>query len=334
MRRSFFGFVCFVLFFGIAQGAEEKRTVAAIVFLTDQEFFQLVQAGYRDRAKEVGMHLVQASSKLDLHSESWLIDRYIRMGVDAIILSPFHQQRSVPAIRRAHDAGVKVVISSVPLAAAFPVTTVTSRDVDLGKMAGDAAAAYIAREKVGRPRIAILDFDDREPVQSGQRVDGFLQAVSPTPADVVVARENGWSPEMAMAVTAKLLAKQKDINMIFAANEGGTAGAVMAVKHAGKGDSVTVFGIDSNRQIASMLLSEDGILQAVAVQQPYEIAKKTIDLTVAVLDGKTVPQKVVVPGFLLTRKDPVAVRRYQTYLQEILPTGEASVKRTPDVPLH
>jgi hypothetical protein len=47
-----------------------------------------------------------------------------------------------------------------------------------------------------------------------------------------------------------------DLDAIWAANEGGTAGAVIAVKNAGKAGKVAVFGTDMSEQLARFLLEE------------------------------------------------------------------------------
>lgn len=297
----------------------KKPTIAAIVIITDQEFFKIVQAGYRDAARSFGVNLLQSSSDLKLATQMRLIDNYIAMGVDALIISPYHQKRSAAAIQRAQDQGIRTIITCIPLEAGSPPdTTIASSDSQLGFIIGKTAKNYIDKKAGKRVKIAILAFDDRQPVQSGLRVKGFSDEVTKAPGVSIVTRQNAWAPAMAIKVAGDIISETPDLDIIFSANEGGTIGAVLAVKLAGKADTIKVFGVDSSQQITEMLLSEDNILQAVAVQRPYEIAREAMDLAMKALKGEAIPETVHVPGFVLNRKRPGEIKDYRKYLKQIL----------------
>ena len=80
-----------------------------------------------------------------------------------------------------------------------------------------------------------------------------------------------------MAVASDILTANPDIELIYAANEGGTIGAAQAVKKAGLEGKVFVFGIDGTEQLANMLLDPDNVLQAVTAQQPFEVGRLALE---------------------------------------------------------
>ena len=79
--------------------------------------------------------------------------------------------------------------------------------------------------------------------------------------------QSAWLAEAATQVAGDIITANPSINVIYACNDGGTVGATMAVKNAGKAGKIVVFGIDGNEQLANFMLSPDNILQATTAQQ-------------------------------------------------------------------
>jgi len=92
-------------------------------------------------------------------------------------------------------------------------------------------------------------------------------------------------------------------------------GAVMAVKNAGKTGKVAVFGTDTGEQLADFLLADDGILQAVTGQRPFDIGALALRTALAAVKGEKVERHVSLPGLLLSRETPDSVRAFKQRLQ-------------------
>jgi len=114
-----------------------------------------------------------------------------------------------------------------------------------------------------------------------------------------------------------ILIAHPGVNVIWAANEGGTVGAVMAVKNSGRAGKVLVFGTDTGEQLAEFLLNDDDILQAVTGQRPFEIGSRAVETVLKVLKGERVESRVALPGILLTRERPDEVRTFRRRLAEM-----------------
>ena len=89
---------------------------------------------------------------------------------------------------------------------------------------------------------------------------------------------------------------------IFAVNESVTAGLLMALRKAGKGDAFVFVGFDDNPRLRQAVL--DGQIRALVVQQPRLMGVLGVRYAVDALDGKTVPAQVDVPFSLLVRSAP------------------------------
>ena len=99
----------------------------------------------------------------------------------------------------------------------------------------------------------------------------------------------------------ELLAKKPDV--IWAANEGGTVGAVTAVRNAGSAGKVAVFGTDVSTQLLDFLAADDGILKAVTAQAPVGMGANAVDAAVKLIHGEAVQPVAVLPGKLYSRDD-------------------------------
>ena len=115
-----------------------------------------------------------------------------------------------------------------------------------------------------------------------------------------------------------ILTAHPEVNVIWAANEGGTVGAVNAVKAHGSAGKVVVFGTDMSEQLADFLLADDNVLQAVTAQKPYDMGSMAVQTAVKVLKGEPVEKKVLLPGVLYSRSDLAAVKAIKAQLQELV----------------
>jgi ABC-type sugar transport system substrate-binding protein len=291
------------------------KVIAGIVFQQDQ-FFRTIQFGMEAAAKQEGAQLLEANSNNNPEAEQSLINTYISRKVNAIVISPLSKTASASGLNRAAAAGIKIVTYNSTIAGSTPVAFVNSSQEDLGRTTGTAAAAFIKEKLGGKATIAILQFKALVPEQSAARVGGFLETVKAGGDVKVVADQDAWLAEKAVSVANDILTAHPEVNVIFAANEGGTVGAVQAVRNAGKAGKVFVFGTDGSQQLVNFLLSDDDILQAVTAQQPFKIGYEAVEMAVAALDGKPVDQTMIVPGTGLRRDDPAGVKAFGQDLQK------------------
>lgn len=293
--------------------AGDGKTIAGIVFQQDQ-FFRTIQLGMQSAAKADGVDLLEANSDSKAEKEASLIDTFIARSVDAIVISPLSATASVPALKRAADAGISIITYNSAIDADFPVAYLNSSQRELGETTGRAAADFIKEKLGGKAKVATLGFKALLPEISGDRVGGFIDAAKAGGEVEIVAQQDAWLAEKAVAVASDLLTANPDINVIFAANEGGTVGAVQAVRNAGLAGKVFVFGTDGTKQIAQFLGSDDDVLQAVTAQQPFDMGKMAIETAVAKLDGAPVEKTIIVPVLGLNRQDPAGI---QSFLQSL-----------------
>jgi simple sugar transport system substrate-binding protein/ribose transport system substrate-binding protein len=296
------------------KGGARKPRIAGLVFQADQ-FFRLVRIGMREAAGKAGVELLEADTDNKPDKEFSLVSTYAAQQVDAIVISPLSREGSVAALKAAHDRNIKVVCYNTTVSADIPAAYVESSQGDLGGQTGRAAKAYIESKLGGRARIAILAFKTFLPEQSDGRVNGFKKEVGALPGAAIVSEQDAWLPEDALKRAGNILTAHPDVDLIWAANEGGTVGAVMAVQTAGRAGKVRVFGTDVSEQLLGFLLSPDDILQAVTAQRPVDLGRTAVESAVKAMKGEPVEKRVSLPGIHLSRSDPAAVQAYEKQLK-------------------
>jgi sugar transport system substrate-binding protein len=299
------------------RGKAANRLQIAAVIANEDQFFRLVELGMKDAATRLDVELNTSNSQGKLDKEVMLVDTDVVRGVDAILISPLSEKASATALKRANDQGIKILTYNANVAADFPVSAVESNQYELGQSTGQVVAKYIDDRLGGKATIATVGFVSLLPDQGGARAKGFLDEMAKLPGVKIVAQQEAWmAPEAADAVNS-ILTANPELDIVWAANEGGTVGAVTAVKSSGRTGKVVVFGTDVSRQLVDFLLADDNILQAITGQRPFEIGSKAVEAAVDALRGKPVAKKTSLPGLLLTRSQPEEVRQYRQRLEEL-----------------
>lgn len=295
----------------------EDLTIASVVFQQDQ-FFRTIQNGMNAAADEAGVTLLEGNSDSKPEKEISLIDTYIARGVDAIVISPVSKVASIPALKRASEAGIKIVTYNSTIDdTSIPVSYLNSAQRDLGNSTGQLAANFIANELGGSAVIATLGFKALLPEISGDRVDGFLEEAEKGGTLDLVSQQDAWLAEKAIQVAGDIITANPGLNIIYAANEGGTVGAVQAIRNAGKVGEIFVFGIDGTEQLLGFLLDGDNVLQAVTAQQPYVMGEMAVQSAIAAAKGEAVEKTVIVPVLGLSRTDQPAAEAFLKYLKSL-----------------
>lgn len=301
----------------VPASAQDDITIAAVVFQQDQ-FFRTIQLGMNAAAKAAGIELLEGNSKSEPQQEISLIDTYIARGVDAIVISPVSAVASIPALMRARDRGIHIVTYNSNVDdASIPVSYLNSAQRDLGNSTGMLAADFISKELGGKANVATLGFKALLPEISADRVDGFIEKAEEGNTLKIVAQQDAWLAEKAIQVAGDIITANPGLNIIYAANEGGTVGAVQAVRNAGKAGEIFVFGVDGTEQLVGFLLDGDNVLQAVTAQQPYVMGQMAVEAAISAIKKETVEAAVIVPVLGLSRTDRPAVEEFQAYLKTL-----------------
>ena len=284
--------------------AAERPKVGLVLFGEDV-FFRTVELGARAAAQDLGAQLYVANSGYSVDKERQILSQYLSMGIQALVISPMSRTASIPALKEYVSAKVPVICYNTTVDdPSIPRTFVGTENKELGIGTGTSAVKYIPKKFGKHIKLAVLCCF-KYPV-CHERLAGFLETLDKAGItyDILVKLDQETA-DSAMTATQNLLTGYPDVQVIYTCNEGATVGAVRAVKLSGRKD-VKVFGTDLSIQTAELLLSPDGILQAVTGQKPYDIGYTAVKAVLDALQGKSIPERMVVPVLPLSRDDSIS----------------------------
>ncbi len=296
----------------IAQ-AQQALVIGTIQMDSQYEWYRTVEMGAQEAAKKLNVQVVLANSAGKVDKEDEAVSNLIASGVKGIIISVVDSKASIPAMERARKAGIVVINYDSFVESDLMDTFVGVDNKELGAMMGRHVVDYVNKEMGGKAKIALLTVVRY--AQSVLRRDGFVEEIKKAPGIEIVAEQEGVMPEQASTNLETMLQAHPDIQLVWAANEGGLVGAQTAKRSTGA--DIKIFGTDMSLQTAASLTDPSSGVVAVATQDPYSIGEKALQLAVEAVNGENVAGKYTIPLALYSNDKPDDVKAYLEKYQSL-----------------
>jgi len=283
--------------------APAKPRIALVMKSLANEFFGTMADGAKRHAAahtaDFDLVVNGLKNETDLAEQVSLVEQMVAMGVSAIVIAPVDSKALVPALKRAHAAGIAVVnIDNRLDAAALKEAGITVPFVGPDDRAGAAAVGRALAKKLNKgDPVAIIE--GLPTADNGrQRRLGFEDAVKEAGLNLVATQSGQWEMERANTVAASLLGAHPDLKALFCANDTMALGAVAAIKAAGREGRVLVAGFDQISAIEPLLAS--GAVVATANQHADQLAVFGIEAARELLKTKATADRAT-PVDVITR---------------------------------
>lgn len=286
----------------VAPTPAKALKLALIVKARGNPFFDQMEKGARQAAQEAKVELVVKSTDEETAIEQQinLVDGAIAEHVNGIVIAPVDSKRLVPALKRAQDAGIRIVNVDNRLDSA------TMKEKSLGPIpfisidnerAAYASAKYIADRVHGPAQAAILE-GIRHADNANQRLHGAERAFAEQPKlEVVVHETANWSADEAYAVAKRIFGVYPGIRVVFCANDMMAFGLLKYLKEAGRHD-VLIASFDDLDEAKRAVLA--GELQATVDQQADRQGYQGVMTDLQAIKGDPLPAEVKLDAQLVT----------------------------------
>ncbi len=267
---------------GITQnnvGVDSYQTTYEQAFIAAAESNPDVEAVVLDAGGDVARQIGQ-------------IQDLIQQQVDAIIIWPTNGQAVVPAVRRAHQEGIPVIVTNSNIAEeGFDFIASFSGPDNITQ---GARSAEIMCDKFKADGIA----DEAQIVQiAGQpgyttaieRAKGFedrLPEVCPN-VTLLETQPGDWNREKSQRVMEAFLVKYEDIDGVYSGDDNMGVGALNAAKAAGRADEMIFVGA-TNFAVGYEAMAR-GEYYGSIYQSPVDDAEAALATALDVLKGEDVP---------------------------------------------
>ncbi|WP_165279856.1 substrate-binding domain-containing protein [Paenibacillus protaetiae] len=291
--------------FKLFQASERVRTITVILKSNDMNssFWQTVRAGAEAAAKETGANvsIVGPLQEQNTGSQIQLLEEAVKQKPQAIVIAPSNDRKLLPALDKAHQAGIKLVAMDSPVELDhYQPVLVSNNHVEAGMKAG----AEAANENGGRPVVSIISDTPASPV-SAAREKGILSAIADYPDSYYDTYYAGGTEDGAYEAVKILMGKNTNVNTVITLNETTALGAAKALKELGKTESTRLIGFDSS--IYQIQLMEEGTMDALIVEKPFNMGYLAVKTAVKMIDGERAG---------ITLIDPQVVTRDNMYNPE------------------
>lgn len=290
MKRLFQAVLASALALAGTAAAAADKEIAVIVKTANSDFWQNVRKGATQSASELKGYTSSfqgAASDTDLAGQVALVENAINRKVAAIVLAPSDPEALIPAIKKAWEAHIPVILIDSAAADSGKAYYQSFLATDNNKAGELCAQALI--DKVGTTgKIAIMSYTAGSGSELG-RVGGFRKYIEAhSKLQIVGPFYSNSQMGTALNQTTDVLAANPDLKGVFGANEPTAIGMGRALVQSGKAGKVVAIGFDGNADLQGFV--KDGTITAIAVQSAYQMGALGVKTAVEVLNKKAVPK--------------------------------------------
>jgi ribose transport system substrate-binding protein len=267
----------------------KKPTVALVMKSLANEFFLTMEDGAKDYQKQHSADFDLISNGIKNESDTAaqidIVNQMIVKKVDALVIAPADSKALASVLKKAMDAGIKVVNIDNQLdvdvlkTKGMEVPFVGPNNRKGAKLVGD----YLAKQLTAGDQVGIIEGVPTT-TNAQQRTAGFKDAMDAAQMKIVSTQSGNWEIDKGNAVASAMLNEYPNLKALLAGNDSMALGAVSAVRAAGKAGKVQVVGYDNIKAIQPML--KDGRVLATADQFAARQAVFGIDTALKMVKGE------------------------------------------------
>ena len=245
-----------------------------------------------------GVELRFAAALDDSERQIQQIDSLVDSGINLLIVAPNQLSSVSPAIDRAYDKGIPVIVFERKTDSQKYTAFVSADNYEMGRLMGE----YVVSRLGGKGRVMeILGLKGSSPAD--ERHNGFVDALKPTGVEIVATIQGDWTEPEAHEAVKQWLKENKDtqIDLVFGHNDRSAIGARKTFMEANV--PLPLFcGIDG-------LPGKDGGIQQVRdslLEASYIYPTRgdqLLQLALDILDGKPYPKETMLTSAIVTHEN-------------------------------
>ena len=288
---------------GASAAAAPTKEIAVIVKASNSNYWQNVQRG---AVAAIGANpnykvtFQGPATEAAIADQVNMVENAVTRKVSAIVLAPSDPDALVPAIKKAWEARIPVVIIDSRIADAGKKYYQSFLSTD-NEAAGEQSAKALI-EKIGTTgKIAVMSYVAGSGSEVA-RVGGFKRYIEKNSQLKIVGTYYSQS-QMATALNQSMdvLTSNPDLKGMFGANEPTAIGMGRALVQSGKAGKVVAVGFDGNEDLRDFV--KKGTLHATAVQNSYSMGSLGVTTALDIIAGKKVQPFINTGVVIVTRNN-------------------------------
>ena len=244
-----------------------------------------------------GVELRFKTARDDSKRQIQQIDSLVESGIQLLIVAPNQLASVTPAINRAYDKGIPVIVFERKTDSPKYTAFVSADNYEIGRIMGE----YVAMRLKGKRRVLeILGLKGSSPAE--ERHKGFTDALEGTGVEIVASLQSDWTEERGYETVKNYTGNLEDIDLVFAHNDRSALGARRAFIEAKIIPLPLFCGIDGlPGQYGGIQMVRDDILDASYIYPTR--GDQLLQLALDILDGKPYPKETVLTSAIVTSEN-------------------------------
>ena len=244
------------------------------------------------------------------------INKFVRDGIDLLIVAPNQATTVSPAIDKVYEKGIPVIVFDRKTNSKKYTAYIGADNFEMGRSMGE----YIAKQLGGKGRVLeIMGLKGSSPAI--ERHNGFVKAIEDYPGITLVASLQGdWTEQSAVNAIKAYNGDLSDIDFVFGQND---RMAVGASKVLAANQNTRYCGIDAlPGQGGGIRCVRDSILDASYIYPTH--GDEVLQLAVDILDGKPYEKENPLMAAIVTRDNAnvllmqsVEINQQSQYLEQL-----------------
>lgn len=288
-------------------GGSDDASITLMVGVKGDPFYVSMECGATEAADAAGATLqVQGPDRFDAILQNPMLDAVAAQSPDALLVAPNDVTASAPPLKRIQDAGTTVVLVDTIV---DDPTIGVSRIATDNNLGGQKAAE--AMQELGVTGKVLVISTNPGVSSVDARVEGFNTKAEEFGFTLVGDTQySNNNASTAAQIMSAALAKDPDLEGVFATNLFTAQGVATGVKQAGKAGEVQVVGFDAGPDQITQL--EAGDVQALVAQKPFDIGVQGVEQALAALAGEEVTAEIETESLIVTQDnmDDPEVNKY------------------------
>lgn len=289
-----------VLLIATACNRSHKKTIAVIPKGTSSIFWVSVQAGALAAGQQLGVDVLWngPAQETEYDRQIQIVDSMIARRVDGIVLAADERKALVAPVERAAALNIPVVVFDSGVDTDKYITFIATDNYE----GGQKGARELARLLNNKGKVGMVMHAPGS-ASTMDRERGFEDTiVKEFPNIHITARQYSMSdPSKGMAAVENMLTAQPDLDGLFASSEPSSNGASRALKSRGVAGRVRLVAFDSSEKMIESM--KDGVIDAMVVQDPFQMGFVSVKTAVDKLAGKTPEKRMSLSARVIRKAD-------------------------------
>lgn len=280
-----------LLIFTISLQADSNKKLAYLVSDISIPFWQIMSKGIVKTAEENGYSVKIYDAKNSAKQELINTAGALKSNIDGLIISPTSSSSSATILKLAEKANIPVVISDIGTDGGEYVSFISSDNkqgaYDIGKVLAK-KMRILGWDNDGSVGIIAIP---QKRKNGQQRTAGFMKAMDE--ADIAgagIKQQADFSYEETYNYTKELIEESENLKAIWLQGSDKYQGALDAFRDSGRSGEILLICFDAEPEFLEMI--PEGTIVGAAMQQPYLMGQKSVEVMIKHLSGKSVEKNI------------------------------------------